>query len=302
MDPTVAVVILNYNGRDDTLACLASVYRSNGIALDVIVVDNGSSDGSVTALKAAYPSLIVIENSRNLGFAAGCNQGISKAFERGDEYIVLLNNDTDVPPEALGLLAGHLEKDSAIGAISPMIFYWENRERIWSSGGRIDWARGIWTNKGDRRYLAGQPYEVDALSGCCLMIPATVLRECGLFEEKLFLYGEDIDLCLRIGRSGRKLVVLPAARIWHKVGASVGGSESAAYLYYTQRNRLYFMRTYTRGWRWFVFCAYFLLSMGGRCVRFFLAGQRMKSRAVIKATADSFTGNYGPLPEGGIWS
>lgn len=300
MDPRIAVVVLNFNGKADTLECLGSVCRSENAVLDVIVVDNGSSDGSVAAVKSAYPAVTLIENSRNLGFAAGCNQGIRAALERGCGYVALLNNDTVVADDAFALLAGHLEKDRRIGAVAPVIFYRDRPGRIWSSGGAIDWTRGIWTNKGDRRYLAGQAYEVDALSGCCLMVPAAVLRECGLFEEKLFLYGEDIDLCLRIGRSGKKLIVLPQARIWHAVGATVGGSETPAYLYYTQRNRLYFMRTYTRAAGWAVFLTYFFLTMGLRCVRLFITGRREHARALVRAAGDFFAGRYGQLQDGRI--
>jgi GT2 family glycosyltransferase len=297
MNVKVAVVILNYNGKADTLECLASVYRSVNVALFVILIDNGSTDDSVKAVRQAYPGVAVVENAQNLGFAAGSNQGIRKAFELQAEYIVLLNNDTVIAPEALGLMAGYLQSDKSIGSIGPLIFYWGVDTRVWSSGGRIDWIRGLWTNNGDTRYTKGLAYDVDALSGCCLMIPAEVLRECGLLEEKLFLYGEDTDLCIRIGKSGRRIVCFPPARVWHKVGQTMGGSDSVSYIYYNVRNRLYFMKKYSHPLARFVFFVYFVFSIGSRYIYYLINKKPDKAGALIKGTGDFLGNRYGRFRE-----
>jgi len=295
--PRIAVVILNFNGKADTLECLDSLFRSNNILLDIIVVDNGSADDSVNTIKAAYPAITIIENIVNRGFGAGCNQGIKKALERDNEYIALLNNDAIIAPEALYIMASYCASDPRIGAIGPLIYYRDDKTRVWSGGAWVDWVRGSGIIKRDKRYKKDEPYDVDTLSGCCLMIPRAVISECGFLEEKLFLYWEDTDLCLRIGRSGRRIVCAPSARAWHKVGESIGGSDSIPYIYYNVRNRLYFISKYNRPYLWPVFFAYFILSMGMRGLGFFIRGERAKAGIFVKGTKDFFLNRYGPFSQ-----
>jgi len=192
----VWIIILNWNGKKDTLECLGSVYKTDYPDYQVMVVDNGSTDGSVEAIKSKFAQTMIIENKENLGFAAGNNRGITYALSQGADYIMLLNNDAAISGEAVRLLVQRLAQDKNIGVIGPLILYWGTQDRVWSSGGRIDWFRGLWGRIDSAGEKTDAEYDVDALSGCAMMFNARAFKECGLFDEKFFLYGEDTDLCL----------------------------------------------------------------------------------------------------------
>ena len=258
----VSIVILNFNGAEDTIACLASlqnIKKSKTLKTEVIVVDNASSDGSLIKIKKKFPGVILLENSQNLGFTGGCNEGARFALKSGTDYVMFLNNDTTVGPDFVEELVDGAKPLNVAGTLPKVYFYkgyeyhkdrYKNNDLgkvIWYAGGDMDWKNLIGKNRGVDEVDHGQydtKYETNLATGCCFLIKAEVLNKIGLFDDRYFLYYEDADLTERIKRAGYKIIYQPKAVIWHKNAASSGGSGSPLQDYYISRNRLLFGMRY----------------------------------------------------------
>jgi GT2 family glycosyltransferase len=131
--PRVDIIVLNWNGLRDTLHCLQSLKRADYPAFRVLVVDNGSSDASSTSIRQRFPEVTLIENSENLGFTGGNNIGMRQALEEEADYVLLLNNDTEVAPDAVRLLVETAESDPRIGIAGPIIYYYDRPKMIWEA-------------------------------------------------------------------------------------------------------------------------------------------------------------------------
>ncbi len=259
MAPLVAVVVLNWNGLEDTAECLASVDQVSYPDLLRIVVDNGSTDGSVDELAARFPDWMLLRNPRNLGYAEGNNVGIRHALSNGADYVMLLNNDTRIDREAVTRLVGVAENEPSIGVLGPRIYHWDQPDLIWCDGGTVDPVTveprhaGLLQRDADR---GSTVVATEYVSGCALMARASVLQQVGMLDEDYFLVFEEVDLCARVRARGFSAVVVPDARVWHKVSVSFGGGESQTYLYYFHRNNLLYVHKRLRGfqrWRGYFF-------------------------------------------------
>lgn len=220
--PVVSVVLLNYRAEDevDTRACIESLLASDYPALDVVLVDNAAPADVTARLEADFPRVRVLRAGANLGFTGGNNLGIADALERGSAYVFLLNNDTVVEPGCVGHLVRTAESGERVGCVGGKILYHDAPDRIWFGGGELSVARGVGFHLregeiDDRDSEA--PAEVSFLTGCCMLLPADVLRRVGGFEEDFFAYVEDVDLSLRLRRAGFRLLYQPAARLYHRV-------------------------------------------------------------------------------------
>ena len=239
--PMVAIIILNWRQSELTLACLESVkcLTYNSKRLQIVVVDNASKDGSVEAIRDAYPGVTVIENPDNLGYAGGNNVGIRWALSNGATYILILNNDTILDPGLLNRLIVVMEDDKAIGITGPLIFHAEDPGVIQSAGGRLDKKWRGW-HEGENERDEGQYdtcRQVEWLSGCALLARVEAVRQAGTFDERFFSYWEDVDWCLRISQAGWQVLNVPSAKIWHK-GVQRNYQPKAYVTYYMTRNKL----------------------------------------------------------------
>lgn len=243
-------VIVNWNLKDDTLACVGSLFAAGAAAGQVIVVDNGSSDGSVAALQERFgSSLQLIQSSQNLGFAGGNNLGIQCALDQGANWILLLNNDTSVAPTFLIEMENAVERDEGLGIIGPVILYHDFPERIWYFGDRL--IPGLLaTNSLYRGHIYHGQFPslvpVDFVNGCGMLVKSEVFKRIGFFDTAYFMYGEEIDLCWRARTAGFRLAVATQAKMWHKVSASSNRNQRAS-RYLRIRNQIRFYRTYSRG-------------------------------------------------------
>jgi GT2 family glycosyltransferase len=222
----VAAVVLSWNGREDTLACLRSL---EGEGVDVIVVDNASSDGTADAITGVE----LIRNDRNLGYAGGMNVGIRAALERGAEAVLLLNNDVEVEPGAIAALAA---AGDGAGAVCPVVVFADAPERVWYAGASFDPRRGY--NGRHRTEIGDATVETERICGAAVLIPRATIESVGSFDEALFAYFEDADWSQRAREAGLQLLVTPASRVRHKVSASTGGEGSPDAIYYSVRNLL----------------------------------------------------------------
>lgn len=240
MQKKVYVIVLNWNGKEDTLDCLKSLRSTNYENYKVVLVDNGSEDDSVAAVRQNFPEVEIVETGKNLGFAGGNNVGMEYAIKQGADYLFLINNDTNVHPDYLKELVEVAESDPKIGAAGSKIYYYSEPERIWWAGGKVNWLK----NKGEHIGLdemdKGQydeTREVDYMTGCALLVKREVVEKIGVLEDDYFLYYEDTDYSLRIKNAGYKVVYVPKSKIYHKVSRSTKPG-SPSYIYYHTRNGL----------------------------------------------------------------
>lgn len=243
-EPKVSIIIINWNGKEDTLECLKSLQKLNYTNYEIIVVDNGSKDGSQKAIKTMYPSINLIETGQNLGFAEGNNVGIKYALEKKAQYIFLLNNDTIIAPDTLSHLITFAESDQLIGIVGPKILFYDIPNKIWFAGGKIDIRKGV-IHVGINEIDNGKYdkiIESDYITGCAMLIKSTIFSNIGMLKSEYFLLFEETDLCLRAKKAGYKIFYVPDGKVWHKCSTSFGGICSPLWIYYYARNNLLFIK------------------------------------------------------------
>lgn len=327
--PKVGVVLLNWNGWQDTIQCLESLDQIYYLNTDVVVVDNNSADDSVSRLvswcqrvklplreavvprgyrgAAAVPAwgetarsgtirrLTLLRLEENAGFCEGNNIGLAQAAADGSDFLLVLNNDTLVASDFLEPMVEAALSDRSVGLIGGVICYAERPEIIWFAGGDFDRYLEA-TRRLDGATIADaklpEVIESDWISGCMMMISVDVYREIGGFDERFFIWSEEWDYSLRVRKSGRRLVVSGRSRIYHKVGRSLGVLKPLAY-YYGTRNRLLLKRMHlSRRYR----LAFMLGFLPSRIVRFTqlaLDGRWDLVRAGCAAIVDYFAGRTG---------
>jgi GT2 family glycosyltransferase len=239
------IIVLNWNGLADTLACLASLARLDYPAHEVVVVDNGSTDDSVAAVRATYPRVTLIETGENLGYVGGNNVGLEYARAMEADYALLLNNDTEVAPDFLRLLVEAAEADLAAGIVGPTIYYFDRPDVIWSAGGAIDWGRGrtfmIGLDEVDQGQFGHTVRPVDFVTGCALLIKMSVVEQVGMLDTRFFAYYEEAEWGVRVARAGFKISHVPQAKIWHKISPDARETSPQVH-YYMTRNRLLLLK------------------------------------------------------------
>lgn len=240
--PKITIVILNWNGRQDTLECLESVQKIDYQNFETIVVDNGSQDDSVKTIREKFPQVMTIENGANLGFSAGNNVGIQYALSQGTDYVFLLNNDTVVDPQMLSELIDASTKYPEAGILGSKIYRYDKPETIWYAGTswRTDTAKFLHIGYGkvDSQTDEAEVKETDYVCGCAFLIKTEVVEKVGMLDPKYFLLWEEADLCYRARKAGYKTLVVPKSQLRHKCSASfIGGHKAPHYQYFWWRNR-----------------------------------------------------------------
>lgn len=251
---TISIVIVNWNGLTDTRACLSSVaaMKPEGVRVETIVVDNGSSDRSAEKIRNEFPWVTVIALSENTGFTGGNNAGMKHAVEHGADYVWLVNNDTILHPDAWRLVEAFADKE--VGIAGSKIYFAAGHEYhrdryavkdrgkvFWYAGGLIDWANMYASHKGVDEVDRGQydkQEDTPFITGCSMMIRMSVIARIGYLDPKYYLYLEDLDYCLKAKRAGFGLRYFPLSVVWHVNAGSSGGAGKPLHEYYMTRNRL----------------------------------------------------------------
>lgn len=224
----VTVSIVSLNTRDLLAACLRTVAASTGVGLDVRVVDNSSRDGSPDMVRAQFPQVRLIQNAENRGFAAANNMAIRDAASR---YVLLLNPDTEVPPDAIATMVAFMDATPDVGICGPLVTFPDGR---FQSCGYLfpTLLREVRQSKRAGklvRLIVGDdpppavpeaPVERDWVDGCCLMIRRSVIEQIGLLDEQYFLYAEELDWCFQTRQRGWRIFALPQVTIVHHLGQS----------------------------------------------------------------------------------
>lgn len=253
---SIGVISVNYQAHRQLSRCLASLKRHClGEDLHFIVVDN-SPVSEIDLIADKHPEIQAIVPETNLGFAGGCNRGISHALNLGLDYVLLLNPDTWAEHDFIRVLLDELSKDLNRALAGPRIVRDNPRRDIWFGGVTMNWWLGGPAQIIDGR-LDGQGHAmpVPFISGCAMLIKTAALRTVGLMDERYFLYFEDSDYVQRFLALGFTAIYCPAAGLIHEVSSTVG-FHSRDYVYYFSRNRVWFMRRWARWYHYLIFMLY----------------------------------------------
>lgn len=248
--PHLAIILVNWNRSDDTLNCLESIAASTYLDYTVIVVDNGSRADQILKLRRCKSKFVLIETGENLGYTGGNNTGIRHALVGKASYVLLLNNDTFIAPDALEKIMQVADVDKQIGILSPKILFHPQRHLIWSAGTDFDHRYLMGFLSGYKTEDKGQfdrQRDVDYVTGCAMLIQSKVITEVGMLCDDYFAVCEDLDYCLRVRNAGYRIKYEPSARVWHIESASSGGHEAPQYVYYQTRNYFLFHHHWAKG-------------------------------------------------------
>ena len=229
MTAHIKILILNWNGKHLLKPCLESITAIDYPNYSVMVIDNGSSDGSCEMVKGNYPSVEMLALDHNYGFAGGYNRCFAQLKDEPLEFILLLNNDTEVDSDILNSFTQAKEKYGDDNLYGGKIFYQNNPDLIWYAGGKVNIKWGHISHRGIRKHDSPEfsiPIETDYVTGCCLFTSMQVINKLNGFDERFNMYGEDVDLCLRAKEEGTQCYYWPEAKLWHHVSASLGGAYS----------------------------------------------------------------------------
>lgn len=241
MHPKVFIVVLNWNGYQDTIECINSLNAVKYPNCRIVLVDNGSTDGSEALLRERFPDIDIIQTGQNLGFTGGNNIGIRHALKNGADYIILLNNDTIVDKEFVTALVDVAGTDRSKGMLCSKIFFYDRPDILWYAGASfypwLGWGRHRGYNVRDQGQF-DKTEETERPTGCSLMVTRELCEKIGLLREEMFCYAEDVDWGMRARNHDLKIMYVPSSRVWHKVSLSTGGQTSGLSLYYSTRNIL----------------------------------------------------------------
>lgn len=294
--PSVAIIIINWNSFEFTSQCLHSLASISYRNVEIIVVDNASTDKSGEKLKDKYPEITLFTNIENLGFTGGNNKGIQYALNEGKDYVMLLNNDTVVTESFIEPLIASIDTDAKAGAVQPKILYNKVRTLLWNAGGTFNKYFSQTKTIGEGETDLGQydqAGETEWITGCCFLVKSEVVRKVGLLDDKFFIYFEDADWSFKIKQLGMKMLYEPTSKIYHEAGMSDNnrekhneGNVSPFSHYMGVRNHLYFTRRYAKGAYFLTSFIYQIIKISGYCLYFLVRGRFVKLKYSIRGFRD----------------
>ncbi|MBD5484806.1 MAG: glycosyltransferase family 2 protein [Lachnospiraceae bacterium] len=290
----IAVILVNYNGRQYNTACIESLLAQkdsgDSYEIKIYVVDNASQDDSMQMIQERYGADERIETillDDNYGFSYANNVGIRRAEEWGTDYVLLLNNDTEVQEDMLAQLMACAERHPG-SVIAPKIYYSDHRNILWSAGGAVSpvirKVRHIGLDQVDKGQF-DQERRIGFATGCCLLMSREVIERAGFLDERFFLYYEDTEYCFRLQKKGIAIYYCPQAVVYHKVGASSKGADSPLCAYYIARNWLLCNRQHLGG-RYPLFIIYYMINRSACCILWMLHGKKELVQATCRGIGD----------------
>lgn len=301
----MGVVVLDWNGGEDTLAAVASVLADpGGLDLDVIVVDNASRTPVLEEVRRRHPGVRTVANPRNEGYAGGNNVGIRLALEAGAGHVLVLNNDAVLRPGALRALVDTARADPRVAAVGAKILRAEDPSHLWLAWGEISWRQSL-----VRLVGAGAPdgprwtgaRDVPWVSGCAILLSRGAVEKIGPFDEEYFAYHEEVDWCARAKESGLRVVWQPAAVVLHRGQASSGGPVYVSRRQYlTARNMVRFVRAHGRPLQRARFWAFLGATLPFQWLRRALRGEQEGVRLKFAGVRDALLGHPIPRRELGL--
>lgn len=299
--PSFGVVVLNWNGADDTIACLDSLAASHPQPAKVVVVDNGSSDDSLSRIRAWTKSrdlsgwIVFIEAGNNRGFAGGNNLGIRYLHDQSSvSHVLLLNNDATVAPDFFSEISRALDQYPNTGLVTGTIFEDPARDKVWYAGAKEIPSRALVQHKLDLP-TSQNPVETDFVTGCAMVMSRQLIDRIGYLAECYFpLYWEDGEYSFRSRKAGLPVMYAPAAKVYHKVGATVGAANVSPIVARCQnRLRVFYVRRNYRGLRKLVALGYLAITKPGRAFIEAVSGRPKIGLAIIGGTLSGFVSSSG---------
>ncbi|MBL8857067.1 MAG: glycosyltransferase family 2 protein [Planctomycetes bacterium] len=255
----VVAVVVNWNGGEANVACLRSILAAGVAAVDVVFVDNGSSDGSRELVARTFPKITRIENKSNLGFGEAANQGAAAALANDAEAVFFVNNDVVLLPDTITRLARELARSRDVGIVGPRVLHMHDPSVVWCAGGMLTWRQNLSTLLGHDEPDGPRHREhklVDYVPGCALMARRELLEEVGLFDARYFAYMEDVDLCLRASRRGYKVELVGDVAAHHASSSATGGGYNPRRKYMMGVNSIWFLRAHAGQAQWLRFLVF----------------------------------------------
>jgi len=287
LNKKIAIIIVNWKQYELTINCLLSLQKVEYKNLEVILVDNESNFEKINKIKSDFNKVEVIESKENLGFAAANNIGIKYAIKNKFEYVMLLNNDTEVNKEFLTPLLNSFQNDNSLGAVQPLIMNYNNRAKVWNAGGYLNIFFGFtYTNKPNNKNR-----KIDWITGCCILLKTKVIKKAGLMDEDFFAYYEDVDWSLRIKKLGYKLDVVESSVIFHhgtksSNNSNFEGNLSSFIHYLNIRNHIYLVKKHSDKFNFIGVLFYQFLKILFYSIYFILRLRFSKLKMVYKGLND----------------
>ncbi|MDA8020228.1 MAG: glycosyltransferase family 2 protein [Thermoanaerobaculia bacterium] len=294
--PRVGALVINFNGKDVTLQTLESLAQLEYQPLDLVVIDNGSTDGSRLAIAERFPQVTQLEVRENHGISHGMNVGLRHALEEGYDYTLILNNDIEVDSAMVTEMVTLAESDLTIGAVGPKAFYYGDRERLWSTGGILRWAESVTNERGDQELDRGQydrDEEVDYVNGCAMLVRREALERTGFWDATYFLGVEDADWCVRMKQQGFTCWYAHRAKLWHMISHSTGVYKPFR-TFQTGRSTAIFVRKFAGPLGWLRFLVLGALAIPAAFLRELPKGNQ---KAAIEKLRGYFDGLRVPIPD-----
>lgn len=302
--PRLALIILSWNSPEDVLECVESLTHSHileNVGIKVIIVDNGSNEATREVV-SKIPETTYVQTGKNLGFGGGNNVGIRRALEQGFEYVMLLNQDTIVDPNCFNALLKAIERDQTIGIAGPLIYDYHDRDKLIFAGGKLNWLKTkgkhlIKVPFDSAQGIPGEPvepYDVDYVTGGALLAKRELIETIGLLPEEYFLYFEDVEWNWKAKKAGYRTVVVPQAKIWHKVSTTAKAS-SPAYIAYHFRNGLHFAWKVAPFWKKPVVWFWSLWMALKQALKLILGYRRAWAWAILSGITEFWKGKQGEI-------
>jgi len=251
-EPKIAIIIINWNTYQLTYNCLKSLELCTYKNKTIFFVDNGSNDGSGDKIALEFPEINCINNQKNEGFTGANNKALKVILKQNFDYVLLLNNDTEVKPDFLSLMQASMDSDNNLAATQPLILDFPDKNTIWNAGGSFNTFFGL-----SKTRYKGMIYKpnlkietlTEWISGCCILVKIAVIKEVGLLDNRFFAYFEDVDWSIRMTNLGYKLGVVPKSIIYHHSSGSTKrnnttneGNLSPYAHYLNVRNHIYLIK------------------------------------------------------------
>ena len=296
----IAIILVNWNAFDLTVQCIKSVTTTGFPSANIFLVDNASKDNSGPKLRERFMDVNFIQNQENLGFTGGNNIAIDKALEMGFEYVMLLNNDTEVTEGFIEPLLKAIEGNDEVAAVQPLILELNRKELIWNAGGDTDRFFGLSKTRFESQELdkvrSSLKSSTDWITGCCILVRSSIIHEIGMLDNKFFAYHEDVDWSIRMRKAGYELRVVPESIIFHLSMASLRsdikqkeGFLSPFMHYLHVRNHLFLIRKHLDYFNPVGVWGYQFIKLFGYSAYFLFRGRFTKFRYAMRGFKDGIT-------------
>ncbi len=280
----LSIVVPNYNGIGYLKECLETIKNQDcSFNMEVIVVDNGSTDGSVDYIKEKHPQTVIIENSENLGFSRAINQGIKAS---NSDYVFLLNNDTALEPECISKLTECMGKDESIFAVASKMVQYDDRGKLDDAGDEytiLGWARKVGEGKSPSSY--SQPRETFSACAGAALYRRNVFDRIGYFDENFFAYMEDVDISYRARIHGFKCIYCPGAIVYHRTSATSGSRYNEFKIRLAARNNVYVPY---KNMPWPQYALNFIFLLFGYLIKYLFFTRKKQGKYYLKGLREGF--------------